>query len=647
MNNKFTTYGLLGLMVIALITLAVLQYNWLGSVSEAEKKRLEENLEASSTNFVVDLNRNFSQLSEIFKIQISGNDSEIEDLIGDSYLNWVSNSIYPELVDSIFYVQNISTDETSVEIFKSDPSRLMETEIPDYISEWVNEQKKIKVNPETRIAIMRSPDLGRPTLIPIPVQIIDLVRFDNLQSGSNLKVNLNIDQADHVVLLKLDDELIKKEVISSVAENFFSESYQDQYHLSILRENEGEKLIYYTTAGFEIPEPDIKKRLNTVEISSVFFVGSSRIDRQSNTGFSIFTNLDTLGQDIEGVEIKKRSTEHFTEVFEGLTSSGARNLNNTNQRVVVRSDTTITGNYSATSTFTADLSTPGWEFWLSFKEGSLDQFVNKTKNRNLAISFGILLILGLSIGTIVLFSQRTRELAEKQMLFVAGVSHELRTPLTVIRSAAENLKEGVVQDEKRKKEYAQLMLKEGRRLSDMVDQIMEFSGIQSGKKVYQFSEFEIQPFLENLIEENRIHLEEKGMSLEYFMNLENKTLTADKDALFLALSNLIQNAIKFSDTEPTISLKVSDSELGSKKAIKFEVKDNGLGIPEEEQHYVFEPFYRGKYSVDQQVKGNGIGLSLVQKVVQAHNGDITLKSKIKEGASFQIVIPLQNGEPNG
>ena len=114
--------------------------------------------------------------------------------------------------------------------------------------------------------------------------------------------------------------------------------------------------------------------------------------------------------------------------------------------------------------------------------GSLEAAVNAARRRNLIVSSSILAVLGVSVGLLVLSTRRAQELARQQMEFVAAVSHELRTPLAVIRSAAENLADGVVNDEAQIRKYGELVRNEGRRLTEMVEQILEFAGIQSGQR---------------------------------------------------------------------------------------------------------------------------------------------------------------------
>lgn len=637
MQNKWTIYSFLGIMMVALVTLAVLQYHWLGSVSDAERKRLQENLDASTENFVSDLNRDLSSLNQAFKIQISNNsEAQIEGLLGKSYLNWLSNTEYPQLIDSLFFVQDVYGNEPVINLFSTDPARLTEIDHTKNISDWIRNHSSGKKHGSKSFDLIKSPDFGDPTFIAIPVQLLDLVTIEDNNSGKNMQVSLNIDQGDDVVLLQLNDEVIKSRVIPKIAKTYFSDSFDDQYHISIIKEeseeNNPQKVYFTTSETNDIPTPDFKKNLRKLDFTSVFLIQSERDIPDINP---LLKRLDSLPGSIRSISINnENSAKGFATNSE---SSQMRFRSVTKDSVLtIKTDTTIN------NSFEADFITAGWQFWLSFKEGSLDSFVNKTKNRNLAISFGILVILGFCVGMIVLFSKRSQDLAEQQMLFVAGVSHELRTPITVIRSAAENLNEGIVQDEKKRKQYTNLMLNEGRRLSDMVDQIMEFSGIQAGKRVYNFAEVEIEDLMNEILSEYRPVLESEGIQLEYSFTASKSVITADRDALYLSISNLLSNAIKFSGSSKTI--RVAVAETTSQDFITFIVKDTGIGIPLEEQKKVFKPFFRGKKPVDDQVKGNGIGLSLVKKVAEAHKGEIRVKSKEGEGSVFILILPLENND---
>ncbi len=282
----------------------------------------------------------------------------------------------------------------------------------------------------------------------------------------------------------------------------------------------------------------------------------------------------------------------------------------------------------------------GVSYQVDFKETSLETFVNNTRMQNLTVSFGVLLLLGINVVLFVIFFLRSKELADQQMLFVAGISHELRSPINVIRSAAENLSDGIVKNDKRRLEYAQLMLKEGRRLSNMVDQIMEFSGIQSGKKEYQMAEIRISNLIEHIKKEAEPLLKGENIQIEYPITVDtNKIVYADFEGLSIALMNIIHNAIKFSGDANLIKFCIHEVKYRGKEGTAFTIQDYGIGIPADEQKKIFKPFYRGSKPVDDHIKGNGIGLSLVHKIVSAHHGEVSVNSLVNEGSVFKVIIP--------
>lgn len=637
MQSKWLTYGFLSIMVTALVTLAILQYQWLGSVSEGEKQRLEESLSASSENFVADFNQAFGDLGRSFKIQVSDREEDIASLLSQSYLNWTRVSgEHADIVKSVYFIKKTDNEDPNVFSFSSDPSLLSVIEPDEETRNWLVDNYKPDEE-KHGVSIRARPDFEDPTFISIPVQVLDIITLSKEDFGQNVSVQLSVDQLDDIVLLKLDDEYIKDSFIPNVASTYFTDSFVDQYHLSIVNTSKNDWIYYSTGENEDIPDPDVIVDLNEYNFESLFVFGARSPLENINVSDSArriemnFMEGISERQVFKGLSDSNNASvraHFFSETRNSVTAENTKGLS-------ISKDTTIT------TSLNASVMNPGWQFWLTFKEGSLDAFVNKTRVKNLGISFGILFILGISGAMIVIFAQRSRQLADQQMLFVAGVSHELRTPLTVIRSAAENLSEGVIQTEERKQEYADLMLKEGRRLSDMVDQIMEFSGIQSGKRIYHFAQVDIESFVNSIKEECFPLLEEHSVTLDYSIQTKSEEVYADPEALFLSVTNLIQNAVKFKGESNSILLKLDDVSLKGKAALRIQVQDYGIGIPENEQKDIFKPFFRGEKPVAEQVRGNGIGLSLVQKVALAHKGEVALKSAVGEGSTFSFVIPIK------
>jgi signal transduction histidine kinase len=273
------------------------------------------------------------------------------------------------------------------------------------------------------------------------------------------------------------------------------------------------------------------------------------------------------------------------------------------------------------------------------RAGSLGAAVAEVRRRNLFISSGILLLLVFSIGLLMLSLRRAKKLAQQQMDFVAGVSHELRTPLAVIDSAGYNLTKGVIKDPQRISHYGSLIRKETRRLQDMVEQILEFAGVQSGKQKYELHPVNVNQVINDVISSSQPLLTEGGFELEANIAADLPAVMADAPALTRAIQNLLNNAMKYSGESRWIGVN-AQALTGSKgNEVRITVADHGLGISAEEQRHIFEPFYRGTEVRAAQIHGNGLGLSLVKNIVTAHNGRITVESSAGKGSQFTIALP--------
>lgn len=646
-------------MLIALVALAYLQYNWLGSVSEGERARLEENLQASSENFASDYYRFFSDLSSNFQVRLLNSDDDIANALEQAYGKWESNSKYPNLIDSIYVLSELDGGKIEVALFDTPLKQLKAATTSKGIEDWLRETTGS--NDKGHILSLRNQVyLGDPSFMPVPIQLLNLVMSDaGRRSLDSRPVKIDMTHLSKVVLLQLDDDVLKGEVIPSLARTYFSDSFDDQYYVQI-KDTRGSEAPYYSSST-EIDEnmkPDIKVSLNNFGFSRFLFLNVNNLDNlgglsiRRDQSFSDITTkfrdtsaaaiaaqtfqqtISVIGTDITGINTFSDSTGSGYSYTTGTGSQGA----NLAFRSVRSSDSTFVGAFENNEPFQGQMA----ELWLTSKAGSLDNLVALTRTKNLGISFFILFILGISGGLIVVYSQRAQSLADQQMLFVAGVSHELRTPLSVIRSAAENMADGVVGTKEKQKEYAELMLKEGRRLSDMVDHIMEYSGIQAGKKVYNFMRVDARDYFEDLFDQMSSSLKDSGYSINHNIDPELQLIDIDQDAISLCVSNLVNNAVKFSNEPHGILIDVEPTQFNGNPAMSLSVTDEGIGISEEEQKQIFEPFFRGKTPLDEQIKGNGIGLSLVKKVSEAHKGLLRVKSTPGIGSTFTLVIPQVN-----
>jgi signal transduction histidine kinase len=258
--------------------------------------------------------------------------------------------------------------------------------------------------------------------------------------------------------------------------------------------------------------------------------------------------------------------------------------------------------------------------------------------RNLTLSLGVLGILAASLALILIASAREQRMARQQLEFVASVSHELRTPLAVIRSAGENLADGVVSGEQ-VTQYGALIRNEGRRLSDMVERVMDFAGMTSGTLIRSSRPTDVKPLVHATLADLQAEAAARQVGLHMRAATTLPLVDADADALRSALQNVVGNAIKYSNAGGEIEVDV----VATDKTLRICVSDRGLGIDANDLPHVFKPFYRGRRAVDAQIRGSGVGLSVVQKIVQAHGGEVRVAARGGGGTVVTIDLPAMAG----
>jgi signal transduction histidine kinase len=266
--------------------------------------------------------------------------------------------------------------------------------------------------------------------------------------------------------------------------------------------------------------------------------------------------------------------------------------------------------------------------------------VNRARLRSIAISIGIVLLLGASVVMVVVTTSRARRLAKQQLEFVAGVSHELRTPVSVICSAAENLADGLVGDRQQAMKYGMVIQNEGRRLADMVEQVLELAGIQSQRRGYEFQPQIVSALISDALESLELQIVKGGFRVQTAIEPDLPPIKADAAAIRRAIQNLVANAMKYGGGEKWVGIKAekSDDEVNH-AGVRLTVEDRGIGIPPEELPYIFEAFFRGRSAVTDQIAGSGLGLSLVRNIIDAHAGRIIVHSVVGEGTAFILYLP--------
>ena len=249
---------------------------------------------------------------------------------------------------------------------------------------------------------------------------------------------------------------------------------------------------------------------------------------------------------------------------------------------------------------------------------------------------GLLVIIIVGILVIGRAVSREMEIARLKSDFVSNVSHELRTPLTTIRIMAEMLALGAVPAGPKQEEYFRNIVSESERLSRLINNVLDFARIEEGRKKFSFGMGDIGDAVYEVERITGDYVRSEGFTLSCEVADDLPPTAFDRDAVIQALINLMSNAVKYSGEDKRI-------EMGARierDSITLSVRDHGPGIDERDVPHLFEKFYRGGDHMTREVRGAGLGLSIVHHIVSAHGGRMQVQSKLGEGSTFEMILPV-------
>ncbi len=227
------------------------------------------------------------------------------------------------------------------------------------------------------------------------------------------------------------------------------------------------------------------------------------------------------------------------------------------------------------------------------------------------------------------------EVAELKSSFLANVTHELKTPLAMIRMASETLELGRVRNEADSQRFLATIGRECRRLTHMINNVLDFAKIEEGKREFFFAAGDLRKVVRDSLEVFEPQLKQGGFALEVELPETMPAVEMDAQAITQCIINLVDNAMKYSPEQKRIGIRVSANGTA-----KVAVSDRGIGVAAKDSERIFEKFTRAETGVVHKVKGSGLGLALVRHIARAHGGDVTLKSVAGEGSTFTLDLPL-------
>ncbi len=600
MKRSWTTYALITGLAGLLVLLGALQYNWLKQISESDGEKTQKRVQEQADRFAADFNReiqnayfNFQTNAESWKNQDWTSFNERLDF-------WRDKTLYPELIREFYFFET----DPNAKALKYDGSirAFVPTEVSAELAEirsHLADEKNFRPVHESTYTL----------LLPIhnasahDVKRI-LVRSRTPETVAPLTLP---DKYGHLAI-RLDPAAITDRILPDLTAKYFGDG---EFNAAVV-DKAGQGVFG------SIPGETRDATAALFDLSPDNFIFYANKELMSSIG----------GEKREGITLNSR--------IETRTLSPLRSETNRQSavKIEVKKDAVPRTTIFATATDAADRGP--WMLHVQHASGSLNTHLANTLRRNLAIGFGILLLLAAAIATIVISAQRAKLLAQRQMDFVSSVSHEFRTPLAVIYSAGENLADGVAKEDGQVARYGDLIKGEGRKLTGMVEQILDFAGANSGRKKYNFTMTTVDAVVSAALDECQPLINDKGVVVEKNIAAALPSINADHAALSQAIQNLIANAIKYGNGNPWIGVTATNGS----GTVKIIVEDQGLGISKTDLMQIFEPFYRSKEVVDAQINGNGLGLSLVKQIVNAHRGRVTANSQLGKGSEFTIEIPV-------
>jgi signal transduction histidine kinase len=363
------------------------------------------------------------------------------------------------------------------------------------------------------------------------------------------------------------------------------------------------------------------------------FYPLKELTKGEQSGFAgVLLNEGFVRDDLIARIISETAPSHISDA--NASSAIAITISDDNQHVLYSNGAAQNG-YLLESNLDRPLSS--WKAGIGLKNSNLDYLARNSFLHSAGATVLVLVFLLCGIALMLRATDREARLAQAKSNFVANVSHELKTPLALISMFSEILELGRVDNEGKKAEYYRIIRHESLRLNKMIDNILDFSKIEAGRKTYDFADGDMAEVIENVLSGYRYQITNSGFDIQTNIQPDLPPVLIDRDAMAQAISNLLDNAIKYSGEVKQLS--ITTKTLGSDLSI--EIADHGIGIPRAEQAKIFEKFYRVGNGLVHDVKGSGLGLSLVKHIIEAHQGTIAVESESGKGSRFTILLPLR------
>ncbi len=592
-KRSFSSLALaLGLAAIVAV-LAVLQYQWSGQVSEAQRQRMQATLRTAMNQFREDLHRELAAICASFDVNAANASDAAAQEYAKRYQDWRRGTSFPTLVANVYL-----WEKRYHGLFRLNPEtgRFEATECSPGFSALCQE---FKLKPDRGVGPPIPPFAWR-----LEGEIPALIRplMPEVKGGGLPALQPEVTA---YLIIELSPIALQRQVFPELVQRYFGGADGLLYQAAVFNDRDHSSALY-------ISNPVSPQQIQAAPDAVIRLFGPRHEDR-----FGLPNEREP------GVRVSRN--EGGRQRFPALAAD---------PELVRRFRSAIIVPWPEG---------PRWELVVKHSAGSVEDAVAALRRRNLAVGFGVLSVLAATLAMLVIFTRRAQRLARLQVEFVAGVSHELRTPLAVITSAADNLTDGVVDAGQRVRQYGKVIADEARRLSSMVEQILAFASNGAVAARYEVRPTDVTEIVDRTLGGFAAVIEESGFTLEKHIEPDLPPALADADGLAQCLQNLISNALKYGRAGRWLAVRGHVAGTARRREIEITIEDQGMGIESDDLPHVFEPFYRGRTASGTQVHGTGLGLSLAKRVTEAMHGSLSVASAPGKGTAFTLRLPAVAG----
>jgi len=586
------------MLVALLLSLAFLQFRWIDAVSVAERERMQAHLRAASGRLTQEFDHEVMRACMTFLVApFEWREGHWRD-VGEHARVWRQTAAFPNLIRSI-YVINIEANGAAA------LHRYQEGDPTLAAAKWEERFESIRA----RLTTVTSQG-GPPVQWRIDTAIPALVLFVS-DTGSR-QGDPGTGHEKGAVILELDEDYLRRTLMPALVSKHLAVSAGLDYQVEV-RTSDAGRLIFPSPAANEPSPAAHEPGAGKPDLELPFFA----LRPEEAGRFAPLAAFEASGPGRRGQsQSKGRGPRADRPSFRGrgLAAQSVQGGGEGHWRLSVR-----------------------------HRAGSLEAAVEGLRKRNLALGFAMLLLLGASVLLIFTLTRRTQKLARAHSEFLAGISHELLTPLAVIRSAADNLADGVAVSSERAQQYGEIIRKQSRRLSEMVQDALGFAVAQSVARE-RFREVNVADVVRRAVETCRPAIAEAGIEFVQQVEPDLPAVLGDATALSHMLRNLIMNGVQYGGSGGFLALKVKRAPAKNGDAVEITVEDKGGGIAPGELQRIFEPFFRGQGAAQMRLHGTGLGLSLVKRIAEDHRGTVSVESQRPGGTVFSVRLPAAGAE---